>query len=35
MYFTAILRVIVHKEDIEKEWQKFRQNPIDLIQQTE
>ena len=32
MYFTFILRVILHKEDIEIEWLKFGQNQLNLIQ---
>ena len=32
MYFTVILKASLHKEDIQKEWLKFGQNAIDLIQ---
>ena len=31
MYFTGILGAIQHKEVIDKERQKFVQNPLDLI----
>ena len=29
---TVVLKAIVHKEDIEKEWSKFEPCPLDLIQ---
>ena len=32
MYFTIISTAILHKESIEKERLKFRQNPLNLIQ---
>ena len=31
MYFIVILKAILHKEAIEKEWLKFGQNLLDLI----
>ena len=33
MYFIVILSAVQYKVGIEKEWQKFGQNPLDLIQQ--
>ena len=32
MYLTVILRPVPQKMGKEKEWLKFRENPIDLIQ---
>ena len=32
MYFIVIFREILHKEGTEKEWWKFGQNPLDLVQ---